>query len=741
MDTIGDLEARLAANRRAQAGLKAEERELLERLADAHQTAAVAAPSAAPTDWSGSFAWDDEVSALLSSRFGHTSWRPLQREVINATINGGDVFAVLPTGGGKSLLYMLPGMMGEAKLTLVVTPLVSLMQDQVERLRTLGATASLLAADVVDKATTSAVLAAAADPPSSGLRFLYVTPERVAKSKTLLAKLQKAYLAGSLGRIAIDEAHCCASQGHDFRPDYLALGVLRSTFPKVPILALTATASDAVRADVVATLQMGRAGEVTHFKGHFDRPNLSYSVRPKPATDALLLDEMAAIALRTFPRGSGIVYTLSRADAERVSAGLCARRVAAACYHAGCDLPTRQRVQAAWHAGSLQLVVATVAFGLGIDKPDVRFVLHHTLSKSLEAYYQESGRAGRDGEPAQVVAWWRPSDYYRLASLACECNDRRAALRQLHAAGEYAEGAHCRRHYLQHLFSQPLRPREHQASCCDVCAAETTRDASSPTAPAGRTVDASGAAVEAVRALDELNSAAEAAVGEASADAGPAPARLTALKLVEKMGSRVKLGGKRLTRAALERLVLRLVLSGHVQMHFHYTAYAVLVYLHASASTSHLLRQSASDASIACDANALRIPPLARTLPFTDVGGGARQPAKSKAASTAGGSKKRRGASSDREAAAAGAPPSRRRCAAAATGLDDDETDDDAVSEDEDDAAAPVEKPHLGNGRSLSLSDDSDFEDAMPESRSGGARVRGGQPRPRGNGNVIVLSD
>ena len=262
-----------------------------------------------------------------------------------------------------------------------------------------------------------------------------MTPERVAKSKMLISRLQKAYLAGGLSRIAVDEAHCAAAQGHDFRPDYLSLGILRASFPSVPILALTATASDAVRADVERSLGLDPA-RVVRFRGHFDRANIRYTVRPKPSSEEGLLDEMAAFCRgddaaasgRPTGRLPGIIYTLSRADAEKVQAGLSQRRVACAAYHAGCDARTREAVQAAWHAGRLQVVVATVAFGLGIDKPDVRFVLHHTVSKSLEAYYQESGRAGRDGEQAEAVAWWKPSDYFRLAALACDSQDRHAAI-------------------------------------------------------------------------------------------------------------------------------------------------------------------------------------------------------------------------------------------------------------------------------------------------------------------------
>jgi len=483
----------------------------------------------------------------------------------------------------------------------------------------------------------------AADPKGSGLRFLYVTPERVAKSKLLISRLQKAYLTGDLCRIAVDEAHCAAAQGHDFRPDYLSLGVLRASFPSVPILALTATASDAVRADVERSLGL-QPSRVVRFRGHFDRTNIRYTVRPKPSSEEGLLDEMAAFCRgddaaasgRPTGRLPGIVYTLSRADAEKVQAGLSQRQVACAAYHAGCDSRTREAVQAAWHAGRLRVVVATVAFGLGIDKPDVRFVLHHTVSKSLEAYYQESGRAGRDGEQAEAVAWWKPSDYFRLAALACDSQDRGAAICALNAAANFCEeGVCCRRARFATLFRQPLAPRGTaalpQARCCDACAAaalvERAAAASTPAAglPASRVADGSAVgslptpsspgaaerdvgevAVEALRVLGALNGAAAAA---GVTDGGMAPAKLTAVKLCDKLGSRARLDGAKLERGALEHIVLRLVLADAIRIYFAYTAYTVLSYLHVRPSLAATLERTP-----AATAHDLHLPPLARTL-------------------------------------------------------------------------------------------------------------------------------
>ena len=621
------LDANLVAQddlRSALRSLQAEELDLRRRLEAIQRVATAITPSNQQASWNAAFEWDEQAQTTLKQRFGHDRWRPHQREVINATLSGRDVFAVLQTGSGKSLIYQLPGLLQPVGLTVVVSPLVSLMIDQVANLQAMGVPAALLAVDVTDRQASAAIHQQIADPSASGLRFLYVTPERIAKSKMLLSRLQKAYEAGALLRFAIDEAHCAAAQGHDFRPDYLSLGTLRSSFPRVPILCLTATASEAVRCDVERTLQMDGAG-VVRFRGHFDRANICFEVRQKPDDTAELVDQMADVALRTHGGSAGIVYTLSRADAERVAAGLGERGVRCAAYHAGIDGEQRQLIQGAWQAGELQVVVATIAFGLGIDKPDVRFVLHHTCSKSLESYYQESGRAGRDGRPADAVVWWAPSDYYRLASLACESSDRHAALGALRAAGCYCEdGSKCRRQQLAELFGQHLAPREGaeaRSRCCDVCAAQVSATSSiSATASSYDEAGAQGSlpmrdvsalAAEALRQLLALNRQ------SASSDGGPAPAKLTALKLVEKLGGTLRVSSddqgtgaeKRLSRRSLEHLVLRLVLSQAIDIHFSFTAYNILTYLYVRPHLVRVLERE--DAT----PQGLRLSELARTLP------------------------------------------------------------------------------------------------------------------------------
>lgn len=616
--SIAALERSLALNRARQRDLRDEEAAICSQLQELRSSAKQAAKDAAEAhhvlvDWTGTFEWDATVADLLKLQFGHDSFRPLQREVINATLSRRDTFAILPTGSGKSvksatqthalslrlphtarvligelqrfspmqLLFQLPGLLSPSGLTVVVSPLVSLMVDQVASLSQRGVRCALLAADLTDRTQSTEVHHQIEDPATSGLRFLYVTPERIAKSKMLVSKLQKAYHGKMLLRFAIDEAHCACAQGHDFRPDYLSLGTLRTTFPEVPILALTATASESVRADVERSLQMDHLS--ARFRGHFDRPNIKYSVRKK-LDEAALLDEMAALALRDFPSQAGIVYTLSRADAEKVADGLQRRGVRCAPYHAGVDALSRQSMQAAWQSGRMQIVVATIAFGMGIDKPDVRFVFHHSMSKSLEAYYQESGRAGRDGKPAEAIAWWSPSDFYRLASLACDTSDRAAAWRALVGSGRFCEMRHCcRRECLASLFGQSLPARVGAVSlgqCCDVCAAASAEAATPSASIAHRStleeMDVSPLAIDALRCLAELN---DAAAAEGVTDGGAAPAKLTALKLVEKLASRLRHADAKLSREALEHLVLRLVLADAVRVHFAFTAYSILTYL------------------------------------------------------------------------------------------------------------------------------------------------------------------
>jgi len=354
--------------------------------------------------WSSTnFPWTKELEAKNRSKFGNRSFRPNQREIINATMSGNDVFVLMPTGGGKSLTYQLPALISEG-LTLVVCPLVSLIEDQIMHLSQANIPATYLSASV-EWSEQQEILR---DLMLCHYKLLYVTPEKIAKSDTLSRLLNNLYSQGHLSRIVIDEAHCVSQWGHDFRPDYKNLGVLKQHFPKAPVLALTATATARVKEDVVQAL--GLANCIV-FRQSFNRPNLRYFLRPK--TKKCLEDIDNFIRTNHF-KECGIIYCLSRMDCEKVADKLREYGHNVSHYHGSMDPVDRTHVQKQWSKDRINIICATVAFGMGINKPDVRFVIHHSLPKSIEGYHQECGRAGRDGQPSSCVLYYQYSDYIRV---------------------------------------------------------------------------------------------------------------------------------------------------------------------------------------------------------------------------------------------------------------------------------------------------------------------------------------
>jgi ATP-dependent DNA helicase RecQ len=392
------------------------------------------------------------LTALLEEHFGYGSFRPLQEEIISDTLQGRDVLALMPTGGGKSLCYQLPALVRPG-LTVVVSPLIALMKDQVDALRRRGIEAALINS-TLDSYQVAEVTAGLRD---GNYRMLYVAPERVMKSGFLdqLASWRPA-------AFAIDEAHCISEWGHDFRPDYRLLSHLRDWFPDVPLMALTATATERVRADIVKQLGLREPGV---YVASFNRPNLHYRVEQKKKP----LDRLLAFARRH--RGeSGIVYCGSRNRTESLAAQLDAAGLKAAAYHAGMEGADRARVQDAFLEDRVDIICATIAFGMGVDKPDIRFVAHYDVPKNIESYYQETGRAGRDGEPSECLLLFGRADVSSNARWIDEkpsAHEREIARGQLEAITAFAESSTCRRKELLAYFGE--RQAGDNCGSCDNC--------------------------------------------------------------------------------------------------------------------------------------------------------------------------------------------------------------------------------------------------------------------------------
>ena len=388
---------------------------------------------------------------VLCKVFGYPAFRGPQAEIVEHVLKGGDALVLMPTGGGKSLCYQVPALCLDG-LTVVVSPLIALMQDQVEAMRQLGVRAAALNSGLAPREAYEAERAMR----EGGLDLLYLAPERLAVPGfvELLARCRPVLFA-------IDEAHCVSQWGHDFRPDYLQLAMLHERFPDVPRIALTATADGPTRNEIVQRLDLGR-GRI--FVQGFDRPNIRYTVTTKRNPKAQL---EAFLAGRS---GSGIVYCMSRARVDEIAAFLGGKGLDALPYHAGLDKAVRAANQDRFLKGENVVMVATIAFGMGIDKPDVRFVAHLDLPKSLEAYYQETGRAGRDGLPSEAWMAYGMEDVARLQGLAAKSEaverQRRVERQKLSAMLGYCEAIRCRRQVLLGYFGEVL---ERPCGNCDIC--------------------------------------------------------------------------------------------------------------------------------------------------------------------------------------------------------------------------------------------------------------------------------
>ncbi len=395
---------------------------------------------------------DSELDHLLKQAFGHSGFRPLQREIIVASLESRDVFALLPTGGGKSICYQLPALVRKG-LTVVVSPLIALMKDQVDQLSASGIPATFLNSTLGDKETRQRMRGL----HEGRYRLLYAAPERL-----LLDQWKENLPAWNVEAFAIDEAHCISEWGHDFRPEYRKLASLRKLIPNAPVMALTATATDRVRQDIVTRLEL-REPEV--FVGSFNRPNLHYRVMPKSQPT-----DQVAMFLRGRRDEAGIIYCASRAATERLAESLTTRGFPAKPYHAGLTPREREHHQDLFLRDEVRVMCATIAFGMGINKPNVRWVIHHDLPKNIEGYYQETGRAGRDSLPSECLLLYSAGDVAKQLHFIEEISipeEKQNARLQLRLMTDYAEENGCRRKRLLVHFSEHYE----SANCgaCDNC--------------------------------------------------------------------------------------------------------------------------------------------------------------------------------------------------------------------------------------------------------------------------------
>lgn len=511
--------------------------------------------SSAVENWSEPFEWDSRADDIRFNMFGISKYRANQREIINAVMAGRDVLVIMAAGGGKSLCYQLPAIL-RGGTTLVVSPLLSLIQDQVMGLAALGISAYMLTS--TSGKENEKFVYKALEKGEDDLKILYVTPEKVSKSKRFMSKLEKCHNAGRLSLISIDEAHCCSQWGHDFRPDYKNLSILKTQFPKVPMVALTATATQKVQNDLIEMLHIPKC---VKFVSSVNRPNLFYSVREKSLVGKAVVDEIAEFIRESYSNNeSGIVYCFSRKECEQIAGELRERGISADYYHAEMDVNLREKVHMRWSKNKLQVIVGTVAFGMGINKPDVRFVIHHSLSKSMETYYQESGRAGRDGLPSECVLFFRSGDVPRQSSMVFY---EYSGLQNLYDIVRYCQSkTKCRRSAFFRHFGEPSQDCN---GMCDNCALSSEV----------KEVDVSDLAKLVVSMVQEMQAKDQ---------------RVTMLQLGDKLRTKHKDLSAELKREEIEHLVIKLIVDSVLKEEFQHTPYSTNAYVTMGPLANQLLQ-------------------------------------------------------------------------------------------------------------------------------------------------------
>ncbi|CAF0835104.1 unnamed protein product [Rotaria sordida] len=489
------------------------------------------------------FPWSLNVDKVRTEIFKINSFRQWQLETINVTLSGHDCILIMPTGGGKSLCYQLPAVISDG-ITIVVSPLISLVEDQVYALRNLNIDArSLNTSTPRDQQAEIMRILDGRNTTASTLKILYLTPEKIAKSKIIMAKLQKLYETNRFTRLIVDEVHCVSQYGHDFRPDYKYLSIFKRQFPNVSILGLTATATTKVMNDVRQILKIPHC---ILFRAPFNRKNLFYEVLHKSDVGKDAFTELVHCIQHRFDKQSGIVYCLSQKDAEDVCFELQRNSIKAGCYHAGLSAISRTRVHEKWLKNEVHIICATIAFGMGIDKPDVRFVIHHSLSKSIENFYQESGRAGRDDQQSHCILFFRFGDIFRLAPMAFSDKSGNG-LTNLYSMISYClNESECRRKLIAKHFDEVWQSNDCN-QMCDVCTRPSTY------------ITKRNCCQEASIIIDYLEKNKK--------------QRLTPLKLIEQISI------KTMIKIDIQRLILQLIIDQYLKEDFHFTPYSTVCYV------------------------------------------------------------------------------------------------------------------------------------------------------------------